>query len=308
MDEFSIMVCLSGSEEAEQASRLAWSLARTADCPVVAEHVVDSSGPTWLLNKYSGEFIDRDELGFYHSTFRDSLLSIAEILKDKYQSLFSSQKLNGSCNVDYGNPVSKLIRKAINHNLVLIGNRQFEEPRVRGQVLGGLARNCPVPLIVVRKCVASLTRLAMLVSGNHLSPRYLRSCSNLASLLRLEPEIVCIGTEDEPPETNNLKTLVRKIMPELDRVKISSRLIDADCGSIELWTRTDRPVNLSAQPDILVVVPTMKIGQRRITILGEEVGTLLEHLEMNFVCLWPEEYRHEPWETTRLNDRLELSA
>ncbi|MCA9802221.1 MAG: universal stress protein [Cyanobacteria bacterium HKST-UBA02] len=292
MNDLSIMVCLSGSEGAEHAARFAWSVARTANCSVTAEHVVDASGPTWLLNKLNGGFIDREQIGLCYSSFCASLVDIADALKEKYQSVFSAQRLRGSCNIDYGDPVYKLTRKAMNHNLVFLGHRQGGESPMRGDVISGMTNRCTVPLIVVKSKEASLTRLVMLVSTDHLCPRYLRSCNNLASMLGLEPRIVCVGTTDEPPNLQVLKTQIKNLVPELKDVKMSTRLIEAERGSVELWTRTDQHVDVTARPDTLVIMPTRKQGDRRVTLIGEEIGCFLDRLTLPFVCFWPEEYDH----------------
>lgn len=292
MDDMSVMVCLSGSEGAENAARFAWSVARAANCSVTAEHIVDASGPSWLLNKLNGGFIDRDQIGLCYSSFCASLVDIADALKEKYQSVFSAQRLRGSCNIDYGDPVNKLTRKAANHNLVFLGHRQVAESPLRGDVINGMANRCPVPLIVVKGKEVSLTRLVMLVSTDHLCPRYLRSCNSLASMLGLEPRIVCVGTSDEPPNLQTLRTQIKNLVPELKGIRMSTRLIEAEHGSVELWIRTDHHVDVTAQPDTLVIMPTRKQGDQRVTLIGEEIGCFLDRLTLPFVCFWPEEYDH----------------
>lgn len=180
----------------------------------------------------------------------------------------------------------------MNHNLVFLGHRQGGESPMRGDVISGMTNRCTVPLIVVKSKEASLTRLVMLVSTDHLCPRYLRSCNNLASMLGLEPRIVCVGTTDEPPNLQVLKTQIKNLVPELKDVKMSTRLIEAERGSVELWTRTDQHVDVTARPDTLVIMPTRKQGDRRVTLIGEEIGCFLDRLTLPFVCFWPEEYDH----------------
>jgi len=272
MNYLSIMICLSGSEASEQAARLAWSLAPDLSCYVAAEHVIDSAGPTWLLTRFNGGFLAREDVGHGYSSLCDSLSTIAEVLKQKYDSVFSPLNLAGSCNIDFGDPVSKLSRKAAFHDLVFVGG---QPSGLHPDVLFGLARTCPVPLVVVKSKPQALSRLAVLAPADHLCARYLRSCSALAGLLKLEVEIIGLGASEE------LKAF---------RVLLEKAESDWRCSLRHIEPGKDARVVLTTSSDTIVVVPVRSEDEKRITIFGEEIGSFLSHLDLPLLVIWPEEH------------------
>jgi len=167
----SYLLAIDGSQASRSAAHFAWGLAKQNDARVVAQHVVDT-GEIWRFLSYdlagfigSGIYMDARE------RITQVMYLIAETLMLSYGSQAAGQSLEFENYIDEGEPAAEIARRAIDHDLVILGfhSRRFDR-RQRG-LFEELAKDCPCPVLVVRDVVKPWSKMQIFVTHDMASAK-----------------------------------------------------------------------------------------------------------------------------------------
>jgi nucleotide-binding universal stress UspA family protein len=300
MHKLSILLGLSGSEQSKFAAETAWSIARKAGGRVVASQVVDT--------RMAWELIRNDRAGFVGSgvyleafeNFSKSLESIANAVVNKFEAVANGQDVPTETLIEQGSPVRRLSERAVDHDLVVIGH-QARDPGskekehcnfIRYAVAEGLAHECPRPLLIVQGKFYGWSSMSILVSVDHLNFKYIDACVRTAKILELKPILILLasGNREESPQAI-LKDL-RSAHPELADIDITVEMLYGLSLDSEhrLLKTGDVELEWSPDPDTLLVIPTRKTGNHRVTVFDTSPDAFVRFMSLPAILLWPEEH------------------
>lgn len=124
MSGTSYLLSIDGSEESRLASYFAWELAKETGARVVAQHVVDTTAVWQLLSYGQSGFIGSGIYMEARETITAALASIAEALMLSYTSQIDGQSLQFETIIDEGDPLTEIIKRAPEHDLVIIARHR----------------------------------------------------------------------------------------------------------------------------------------------------------------------------------------
>jgi nucleotide-binding universal stress UspA family protein len=297
MNKMSILLALSGSEQAYEAAQLAWNLADQVDATVTAQHVVDTQSAWALLGNDKPGLIGSGLYIAAYETLCGSLKDLATKLAEKYEHMDGANKTKSTCFVDEGDPVHEICSRAKEHDLVIVGHAPTVAKHTscrtfsKASVAEGLANYCNKPLLVVQRKPEPWKSLKILVSIEHLNIEYILSCLCNAHRLNLKPQLVCLATGVHEEKPQDMIRNLRYAHKELADVEIDVALFGdfAAQHNSSLWSHQTIRVELDAYADSLVVVPTREIGGKRITIFGSSPEMFIEFLTLPTILFFPEE-------------------
>ncbi|CAN5473350.1 hypothetical protein BH10CYA1_BH10CYA1_49910 [soil metagenome] len=295
MQNKSILLALSGSEQSYQATQVAWSLAKKTNSSLVAQHVVDVRSAWYFFGRERSGFLGS---GLYISAYEsvcNSLKEIAKKIADKYDAMSESQELRSNCLIDEGDPIDEICKRAQNADLVITGHKpsgtgDCNERFTKQSLAVGLANRCPKPLLVIQGQLSAWTKLKILVSVEHLNFQFISECLKLSDALGLSPELICLasGMHEEPAV--KLYSDLRAAHPELADLNIEMVGVGGGIGEDALlWAERPLHVELAAAEGDLFVAPTEQIGSKRITVLGANTEAFLQALPLPSILFFPEE-------------------
>ena len=273
----SILLGLDGTEESKHAAQLSWSLAKAMKCKVVAQTVVDTDALRQLLTLERPGFIGSSPYVNAYEAAHSALKSVAELLLVSYESHVASQGVDWACHIDEGNVAAEIARRAIDHDLVVIGRRAHnrllsavdrnDSPR-RGLV-ERLLYCCPRPILVVHdRCqLWKESKFVMTPSGFDASS--LRFYLKFAMLLGMQREIYCMAAENSVSDTV-LK--VRELIPKQEHLNVTGH----QCS--QLHSAWQRALDVSAET--LAVVPVTWDNNGTRLCYGTEAGAFARALNL----------------------------
>jgi nucleotide-binding universal stress UspA family protein len=298
MAKKSLLLGLDGSAQSKYAAEIAWSLAKTGNMKITAQHVIDSLAAWDFLCFDIAGFIGSGPYFTAHEAMRNSLHSIGETLIDVYKSMAQPHKIDTECFLDEGTTIREISNRAKEHDLVIIGHRptgmqsEDEDQRIlpRRSTAETLTYYSPKPLLVVQDRIKPWTNMRLLLSTAQVPSQLLNSFVDFASSVSITPEVRYLVTSDpdanisdDKASTDALKLSkdLTKLVPGLAKSKIDAKAI----GNINHYMRDDAEID----PDTLPVVPVFNIAGIRKTCLGVTPDTLVRYLSHPAILFWIEE-------------------
>ena len=316
MPRHSILVALSGSEQAKNAAEMAWKLAKKIDAKVTAEHVIDSRTIWQLLRSDTPGFVGSGPYIAVYETILCALKSLADKLTLKYEALASGLGIEGECEIKEGNPVEILSRDSKDHDLLVIGHSPSNVKMIdrelchyiRYSVAEGVSHQSTVPVLIVQSKPQSWESMTIVSEIDHINYTYIRSCIKLAKLLDLKPrlEFWGTGTREETPEV--FKKNILQSLPESKETDIDFEYFGGQAATDrrDLFHGSDMNKSLEAPSETLFVLPTRGIARDRMTVFGMEPEAFIRSLTLPCLLLWPED--NDAFDVTSDLDLKKLSA
>lgn len=303
MSQFSILYGLSGSEASKQAAEVAWRIAGNCGGKVDAQHVIDSRAIWELLRNDKPGFIGSGPYVAAYDEMSKHLRSIADKLSVKYRALTEEQSIAGETFIEEGNPIELVSKRAKSYDLVVVGQQpraplgtEDRKHYVRFAVAEGLAHECPTALLVVQDQVETWTSLTILVSVDHLNYQFMETCLDFACLLGVSPKVVALDSGMVDVSGESFADDMRKAIPDLADVpveihEVSGMSVEKSAG---LWHREEISLDWTPDSDTLLVIPTRRSGNTRLTVFDTAPDIFVRNLTLSSIMMWPEEH-------TRLN-------
>lgn len=294
----SILLALSGSQQSRFAAEVCWRISKRLGTSITAQHVVDSHSAWKFLGHERPGFLESSRYLSDYQILCKSLFCLGEELAASYSQMARKEGVNEICLVDEGNPITEICRRALSHNLVVIGHRPHtisrENPRsqfMRLSIAESLAHDCPRPLLVIQGNCPQWKNLAIMISIDHINELFINSCLDMAAALDLKPALICLagGPREEAPR--KFISDIRKANERLADVPIAiSPLSDQALANVEFWDSQDEAIPENWDKT-LIVIPTREIGGQRLTVVNSSPALFVRHLTLPGILMWPEEYR-----------------
>ncbi|RTL38123.1 MAG: universal stress protein [Candidatus Melainabacteria bacterium] len=292
MNTKSILLALSGSEQSYQAAQVARNLAQKTASKLVAVHVVDIK-KTWAM--FGCERAGLVGSGMYVAAYElicQSLRDLGKKLAEKFEAVFPAVE----CLIVDGDPLDELCRRASDFDLLVVGHRPLvldeshadTTTQFRYSLAEKLSTLCSKPLLVVQGECKEWANLKILVSVEHLNFRFIDESLNLANRLGLKPKLVCLSSGGNEEPAAKLLPNLRTSHPELANIEID--LIGVG-GAVDEHFSTNgiTGVEIEAAEEDLFVLPTEKICNKRLSVLGIPTSSFLKTWTLPNVMFYPEE-------------------
>lgn len=298
-NNFSILLPIDGSVYSRNAAELAWDIARRVGASVVAQHVVDTTGVRQLIGHADPGFLPSNPYKVTFDHICSGLHVMARILHDNYEDAATKLGIQSTFHIDEGDPVGKICGRALFNNLVVIGHRRAaedDENSHRGQlkrlsIAESLAHESPKPLLIVQKKPVKWRTMTIMLSVDHVNEHYIDSCLELAKLLGLNAEILCLASgQHEEPAPQFINDL-RSTHNALKDIPLTVNKLSEICQVNGDGNRQPSQLNPKARDwsSCLPVMPTRRIGQERLTVLDDSPSMFVRYLAVPTLLLVPEE-------------------
>jgi nucleotide-binding universal stress UspA family protein len=308
----SILLALSGSQQSRYATEVCWKLATQFQAKITAHHVVDSHSAWEFLGHEKPGYLKSDRYLNAYQALCKSLFCLGEELAEAYASEAKKRGVDDVCIVDEGNPIDQICRRSRDHKLVVIGHRSHSAvehsinanedaavPHAAGQfmrlsIAEALSNECPRPLLIVQDECSVWTSMTILISMDHVNEIFINSCLDMADGLKIKPVLMCIssGEHEESPESfikdlresnSRLATIPMAVAPADSRISIHA----------DKWFVPDGvSVDKKQFQNTLVVIPTRKVADERITVVDSSPAFFVRNLTLPSILLCPEEYSY----------------
>jgi nucleotide-binding universal stress UspA family protein len=186
----SYLLAIDGSQASRSAAHFAWALARQNDSRVVAQHVVDTSEIWRFLSCDLAGFIGSGLYMDARERITEIMYSIAEALMLSYGSQAEGQSLDFENYIDEGEPASEIARRALDHDLVILGFHNRRSNRRQKSLFEELAKGCPCPVLVVRDVVKHWSKMQIFVSRDMVGANTIDSICQVGESFGLPLEIL----------------------------------------------------------------------------------------------------------------------
>lgn len=296
MRKFQILLALDGSKDSECATRLSWELARHNKLAILAQNVVDTKIARSLFACGEPGLVGSGLYAQGYESLRNSLLSIAENVCEKYHALASADRgVETESVIDEGEPLTEVLIRAEKSLLVVTGKScaaGHQDDRAKPSLSEQLAETCPVPLLLVSPEIDVSSTLKILVSAEQLDLRYVHECVKFAQKVGKDFELIVIYT----PTSNTDVCLeigrrLRQEIPEVRNVKFKLRVLDGtQPDMVSLWKHCNCNLNINVSQSALMVVPTRLVDQKRMTIFGIAAGDFVRRTLKSSALFWPEDF------------------
>ncbi|MFN8657369.1 MAG: universal stress protein [Candidatus Obscuribacterales bacterium] len=313
----SILLPFSGSRESMFAMDLAWTLAERLEMSVDAQHVVNIRGALDVLGVTTPGIIGSGPYVGAFESLCSELRNIATKLEDSYKARKAGRGVSGEWFVDEGEPVDIIVNRSTQHDLLVMGHHQHEQPEqqllrhqaVRLSLSEILSQTSHAPLLVVQNQFTSISELALILAVDHVNSKWIGNCMQLASALQVNCSLTFLaaGLHEEPP-TDFVRDL-KDANPAL--VDLKMRIVTRE-GHQPAALATHHLRGLLGEPGCLPVIATIDNEERRITSFGESPSDMLRRLAFDALLIWPEESRYplfpESAGTNDANEPLQLTS
>ncbi|MBY0357507.1 MAG: universal stress protein [Candidatus Obscuribacterales bacterium] len=297
----SLLVELDGSTQSRYAAETAWAIAKANNLSVNAQHVVDSLAAWDFLNFDIAGFIGSAPYFIAHQTMLGCLNDIGKNLIKAYSDQAAARDIPGGTFLDEGTTIREICRRAKDHSLVVIGQRNAgvtsaeEDKRrlPRRSVAETLTYYCPRPMLVIQDRAKPFTKLKLVIADTDIKPALLNSYFAFAESLNLVSEIRLLlvsesFSKDTKRESIDSNPDAQRLVQELSRkVPAFSK------AQLELHRtkNLNEYLQLDAQEDSdsLLVVPVTEIGGIRRTPFGTAPDTLIRYMSHSAILLWLDE-------------------
>ncbi|MGD9684357.1 MAG: universal stress protein [Candidatus Obscuribacterales bacterium] len=299
MSSISILYGLSGSEQSKFAAEVAWDIANCCNGTVTAHHVIDTRTIWELLRNDKPGLIGSSAYVDAYANLCDTLRSIANKLAEKYEAMAAGRSLKGDTIIAEGNPITLIADVARGYDLVVVGHqprgtggRKERRSFIRYAVAEGLAHECPRPLLVIQSQVKQWNSLTVLISMDHINYSLIEACLDFAGRLGITPKVVALSSGVREESAADFTANLRKAVKGLDNVAVESHAMEgvAVDDHAALWPSEELNLEWYPDPDTLLVIPTRRSGEERLTVLDTTPDLFVANLGLPSILLWPEEH------------------
>ncbi|CAN5121228.1 hypothetical protein BH11CYA1_BH11CYA1_50770 [soil metagenome] len=265
----SFLLPINGSPESLFASEFVWSLANSSQSKVTAQHTIDLKGTLQFLGQEKAGLIGSGPYVAAYEGICESLRGIGSKLEESYTARAASYQVQSTFVGGEGDPVEEVCKLAPAHDLLVLGYRKrtvVDYPACQGIKLSRaelLAHLSPIPILFVQKPIEAITEFAIYISMNHINVNWLKNCmhSALAIGANYSVTIFASGEHEEPAAS-----FVRDLIAADDEIEAKNiRVIPAADSSLLAFGQVKRDIDHGR----VIVVPTIDLGEQRITSTGE---------------------------------------
>jgi nucleotide-binding universal stress UspA family protein len=194
MNGTSYLLALDGSAESRTAAHFAWELAAQTGASVVAQHVIDTAAAWQFLSYDRPGFIGSGVYMEAREQISSALRSIAEALMLSYCTQVQGRSITAKSHIDEGDPACEIVRRAADHDLVIIGHRSG--PR-QERLYETLVKTCPCPVLVVGGSALQWSKVQMFVTDEIASAKSMQGIYHLGTALGLISEVYIDAKADQ---------------------------------------------------------------------------------------------------------------
>ncbi len=268
----SYLLAIDGSQASRSAAYFAWELAKQTDSLVVAQHVVDTVA-IWNFLSYdlagfigSGLYMDARE------RISEVMYSTAEALMVSYGSQAEGQSIDFENYIDEGDPAVEIARRAVDHDLVILGFHARRSNRRQKSLFEDLAKSCPCPVLVVRDVVKPWSKMQIFVSRDMLASNTIESICQMSAAFALPLEIFLDNRDSA--------------LTESDQARFSlSRGLSASAANT-IGSANLKDVIDSAQDDVLLVVSAETLNGAHDNLARARINKFLQASPNRALLLW----------------------
>jgi len=234
---------------------------------VQAQTVVDTGALWQLLGEDRPGLIGSGPYVAAYETAAAAMQAAADSLTCAYEAKVGALGIESDFVIDQGNVVTEIARRAKNHDLVIIGRRKTTEHRAhfdllrvpRYSVSDHLLYYSSRPVVVVSNGCVSWKTARLVVDANQYDAHSLQSFLDLADLLGIDREIVCVGTSKE---LNCAVLDIRELIGDAQHISI----VGTECRTLDpAWLNV-----IDGQADTLAVVAIFDDDRGAKSCLGVE--------------------------------------
>lgn len=277
----SILLAIDGSAQAQYAAQLVWELASQTEARITAQHVVNSVGIWEQLGFDLPGFIGSGPYMQAHDAICCELRSLGRTLLDVFETHAQSRGLSCECVLDEGQTVREIMRRSLDHDLVVIGHKATGIPAVgqdrrrfaRVSVAERLAAYCERPLLVVQERARLWRKLAIVLPSGRAPEQGLFEWLRSDSFDRAAHELWYLAPDAGGSESAFLARL---------RSATRSR---AEDGSSEPGQEAGSFAGFDAES--LIAVPAWQSGQGRTTAFGSPPELIVRYCALPAVLIMP---------------------
>lgn len=274
MSGTSVLVAIDGSEESREAAYFAWNLTKQSDTCVVAQHVVDSTG-VW-------RFLSYDLAGFIGSGLymeaREQMINAMYLIGEGIMMAYASQANGIGCQfetcIDDGDPASEIARRAVNHDLVIVGLHRRCDSFNRPRMFERLSEICSCPVLVVQKTKRPWSRMQVFITEE------IAYCESVTDLYQLS---TILGT--------TFDFYFDQTISEDQLLSISDWSPGIGARSMENGDFSQ--LTNTAADDVLIVVSATEASERR-----GEIRDFLSKSDRRALLIWPNQTTIEKTQKT----------
>lgn len=287
MSDSSILLELDGSAQARYAAEVAWSIGKTINCNVDAQHVVDSLAAWDFLSFDIAGFIGSGPYFEAHETMRDCLTKVGKNLIEVYMQLAKKNSVEGEPYLDEGSTIREICFRAKDYGLVVMGHQPTgmqtpgEDKRKlpRRSITEALTHYVPRPLLLVQDRCRLWSKARILLGGQTVPKETLLACWQFINALSIEPYVRLLFNVEKgasmdrtSPDGMRAADDLTKLLPDLPGKNIDAKSVP----DINEFLREDA----EKEGDILLIIPVIEREGRRVTAFGitpEEMVRYLNH-------------------------------
>jgi len=279
------LLALDGSRQSMHAAEVAWRLAEKDDAKVIAQTVIDTESSWALLAPGEPGLIGSSPYVEARECLIVSLRSIAESLLNSYETRVRGHKVASESVIDEGGIVDKILARAKDCDLVIIGHRrerrddQCADSDGYGSyhVTERVARSCPKPVLVVQHEDKPWKGARLVVSPETFNQATLDAFLEFTSQRQMPLQIYCIGPDERMDE---LLAQVKRTVPKSAHARILTH------DPAEGDDAFDCAVDVNS--DTLLVITTKGKDNRR-TCGGTSIESFVRAMTPAMILIWPSE-------------------
>lgn len=294
-----LLLALDASLPARHAAEAAWRIAATTDCGIEAVCVVN---PDAVWDFIGGTEPGLVPFGSYLPCYEEivnQLVGMADKTAAAFEDDSRQRGMPSRCSVITGDPLEQIAILSKQFDLVVVGHGIRSLPKelthstfARLSLAEQIAHECTAPLLVVQQPGAAWNASTILVSPDHINERYISEMVAFSQALNIDPEVLflCSGVGEEG--WVDLTRDMRRANDDLKGVTIGT--IPWQIGPLwEIQSYWDVPTThpFHFEETTIPIIPTRKIGERRITLFGNSVTLWVRQLTgAPAVFFFPEEH------------------
>ncbi|MBP6743594.1 universal stress protein [bacterium] len=276
----SFLLALDGSQEALFAADVAAALTKSKGANLTAQTVVDSQSLWEIVGQDLPGIIGSGPYMAAYQSIEATLRSVAETLMHAFECRIANSALEAVCEIDEGNIIDHILRRAVSHDLVIMGHKSKVRQRsihqrryINTSLCQRVADACPVPLLVVQNAIQLWSRSVLLVSAETYCSETIKAFVELATVVGGKAEIVCTG------RSKTIDSLIGTVRSELSQEAITD--FAADKVSFTVVGRrlyeleTFFSVSGAREKDTLIVLTTCDTEQGRKVCTGESLDYVI---------------------------------
>lgn len=300
-----ILVALDASLPSRHAAEAAWRIAATTNCNIEAVSVLNPDAVWDFIGGTEPGLVAFDTFLSCREQILNQLVAIADSTAAGFEEDSRQRGMPSKCSVIIGDPLEQIANLSKLFDLVIVGHSIRKLPAelthstfARLSLAQQVAHECAAPLLVVQHPGANWSATTILISPDHINELYISEMVGFSRALNIDPEVLLLCTGVGEAGWVDLIRDLRAANPDLAEVTIGT--IPWQVGP--LWSMQsywDVPVThpFHFEQTTVPVIPTRKVGGRRITLFGNSAALWVQHLtEAPAILFFPEEnYNKFSW-------------